>query len=489
MTSTPTTAAVSSTRENPARVDETVGTVVFTTPAQVDSAVRSAGRAQRSWALVPLAERISAVRAAADAVEQQLDAIAEVMARETGKVLGDARGESAFAVQVMRHYAERAPELLASDVTDDERGRLVVHHRPFGVIGAVTPWNAPIILTMLKVAPAVVAGNAIVVKPSPFAPFAVERFLAVVAEHLPADLVQVVQGDVETATALVGHTGVNRVAFTGGDGAGRAIASLAGRTLTPSVLELGGNDAAILLDDVDLTDEAADRLVMAAFATSGQVCMAIKRLYVHNSRLEEVVDKLEAAAARVVHLGDPLAPGATVGPVVNATSKVRLDALAASVAEAGGEVREIGTVVAGTDLARGHYVRPALALGLDDTHPVVNAEQFGPLLPVLGFDSVTEVVERANAGDLGLGGSVWSVDEEKAFAVAAQLEAGFVFVNTHNRTGMSLRAPFGGVKRSGWGREYGDEGLKEYTQPCVVHAPGAFREGGSGSGAAAYPGT
>lgn len=490
--STPTTtvtAPTSFTRENPARADEVVGTVTYTTPAQVDDAVRAAALAQRAWAQVSVADRAAPLRAAADAVSEHLDAIGELMARETGKVLGDSKGEATFAVAVMRHYAERAAEILAPEVSDDERGRLVVNHKPFGVIGAITPWNAPIILTMLKVAPAVVAGNAIVVKPSPFAPFAVQRFLEIVAAHFPAGLVQVVQGDVETATALVGHTGVNRVAFTGGDGAGRAIASLAGRTLTPSVLELGGNDAAVLLADVDLTDEAADRLVMAAFATSGQVCMAVKRLYVHRSRIDDVIASLEAAAARVLHLGDPLAAGVTVGPVVNAASRERLDELRASVLEAGGEVRELGTVVAGTDLDRGHYVRPALALGLGDDHVVVAQEQFGPLLPVLAFDEVDEVVARANAGDLGLGGSVWSADEARAFAVASRLEAGFVFVNTHNRTGMSLRAPFGGVKRSGWGREYGDEGLREYTQPCVIHAPGAFREGGAGSGAAAYPGT
>jgi len=480
--------ADSFTRENPARTTEVVGTVTYTTPDEVDSAVRAARSAQREWARLPVAERAARLRAAADAVEPHLDAIAELVARETGKVLADARGEAGFAVAVMRHYADRAAEVLAPEVTDDERGRLVVRNRPFGVVGAVTPWNAPIILTLLKVAPAVVSGNAIVVKPSPFAPFAVQAFLDRVAEVLPAGLVQVVQGDVETATALVGHGYVDRVAFTGGDGAGRAIASLAGRQLTPSVLELGGNDAAILLADVELTDEAADRLVMAAFATSGQVCMAVKRLYVHRSRLDEVVSALDAAARRVLHLGDPLDPAATVGPVVNGASRARLEALVGSVREAGGEVREVGTVVEGTDLDAGHFVRPALVLGVRDEHDVVAREQFGPVLPVLAFDTVDEVVARANSGELGLGASVWSADEEKAFAIAQELDAGFTFVNTHNRTGMSLRAPFGGVKRSGWGREYGDEGLREYTQPCVVHAPAAFRQGGSGSGAASYPG-
>ncbi|QCX27622.1 aldehyde dehydrogenase family protein [Nocardioides jishulii] len=484
-----TTAPTSHTRENPARVDESVGTVEFATPAAVDRTVRRAALAQVEWAARPLEERVALVRQAADHVEKHLDEIAGLVARETGKVLGDSRGESAFAVAVLRHYANRAPELLREQGHDDERGRLVVRHRPFGVVGAITPWNAPIILAVLKVAPALVSGNTIVVKPSPLAPFGIQRFLELAAEVLPAGVVDVVQGDVETVTALVEHPGISRVAFTGGDTAGRAIASLAGRSLTPSVLELGGNDAAILLDDVALTDADAERLVMAAFATSGQVCMAIKRLYVHSSRLDEVVAQMRAAAERVLLVGDPLAPDATVGPVVNRASRERLEALVQSCREAGNQVIEIGGVAEGTDLDRGHFVRPVLVLGADDSDVVVAQEQFGPVLPIQAFDEVDEVVVRANAGDLGLGASVWSADEERAFAVAARLEAGFTFVNTHNRTGMSLLAPFGGVKRSGWGREYGDEGLMEYVQPCVIHAPGAFREGGAGSGAAAYPGT
>lgn len=474
-------------RENPARIDELVGAIETTTPGVVGERVVAAGEAQVAWAARSVSERAAAVRSAAAAVEPHLDDIADLVARETGKILGDARGEAGFALAVMRFYANRAPELLAEPTTDDARGRLSVRHRPFGVIGAVTPWNAPIILSLLKVAPALVAGNAIVVKPSPFAPFGVQTFLDKVADALPAGLVQVVQGDVETASALVQHPSVARVAFTGGDTAGRAIASMAGRALTPSVLELGGNDAAILLDDVALTDADAERLVMAAFATSGQVCMAIKRLYVHRSRFDDVVAQMRAAADRVLRMGDPLHLGNTMGPVVSQASMRRLEALADEVRAGGAEVLPIGTLDARTDMSRGYFVRPSLVLGASDSDGIVAQEQFGPILPVLPFDSVDEVIARANAGDLGLGASVWSADEDRAFEVAARLDAGFTFINTHNRTGMALHAPFGGVKRSGWGREYGDEGLMEYVQPCVIHAPAAFREGGQGSGAAAYP--
>lgn len=472
-------------RENPARIGEVVGEIGFHAAADVDREIRLAAIAQREWTATSVADRVRLVAAAADALEPALDAIAELTARETGKVLGDARGEAAFAVAVLRWYAGRGEELLADEVTDDDRGRLVIRQRPFGVIGAITPWNAPLILSMLKVAPALVAGNAIVVKPSPLAPFGVSRLLQTVAAALPEGLVRVVHGEVETATALVGHELVSRVAFTGGDVAGRAIAALAGRSLTPSVLELGGNDPAIVLPDADLDEAAMDRMVMASFATSGQVCMALKRLYVPADRRDEIVAALVAAAQRVLHVGDPLTPGVTMGPVVTAASAARVMQLVEDARSAGAEVVEIGTVVG--DLTRGHFVRPTLVLGAADDDPVVATEQFGPTLPVLTYDSVDEAVARANAGDLGLCASVWSSDERRAFEVAARLDAGFTFVNTHNRTGMALRAPFGGVKRSGWGREYGDEGLLEYVQPCVVHAPAVFRAGAAGLAANAYP--
>lgn len=457
----------------------------FHDAAAVDREVQAAAAAQTAWAATPVSDRVKMIAAAADVLEPHLDAIAEMTARETGKVLADARGEAVFATTVLRWYAGRGTELLADSVTDDDRGRLVIRHRPFGVVAAITPWNAPLILSMLKVAPALVAGNAIVVKPSPLAPSGVTCMLETIGATLPAGLIRVVHGEVETATALVGHELVSRVAFTGGDVAGRAIAALAGRTLTPSVLELGGNDPAIVLPDAVLDDAAIERMLMAAFATSGQVCMALKRLYVPVARRDEFVGRLVAAAERVLHVGDPLAPGVTMGPVISAASASRVRDLVEGAKAAGARVLEIGTVVG--DLSNGHFVRPTLVIGAADDDPIVATEQFGPTLPVLTYESVDEVVARANAGELGLGASVWSNDEQHAFEVAARMEAGFTFVNTHNRTGMALRAPFGGVKRSGWGREYGDEGLLEYVQACVMHAPSAFRAGAAGLAANAYP--
>jgi acyl-CoA reductase-like NAD-dependent aldehyde dehydrogenase len=472
---------------NPARSAEVVGRAAPATPYEVDRAVAAAARAAADWARRPVSDRAVVLRAAAATVEAASAEQAPLLARESGKPLADCHGEIAFSAAVLRWYADAALSLLADRSIDDEQGRLTIRQRPYGPVAALTPWNAPVVLTMLKLAPALVAGNALLVKPSPLAPLAIGALLTRLAAHFPAGLLHTVNGHAATAARLVGHPGVYKVAFTGGAAAARAVGAAAAAALTPTVMELGGNDAAVVLDDAALDEAAMDRLVLAAMATAGQVCMAVKRIYVPRARHDRFVADFTAAAARVVRLGDPLHPGVSVGPVISAESAARLRALTEDALRRGGRAVPLGRMCPETDPAAGHFVRPTALLGLDDRAPLVREEQFGPLVPVLAYDEVDEVVARASAGDLGLGASVWSADEERAFAVATRLDAGFCFVNTHNRTGMSLRAPFGGVKRSGHGREYGAEGLFEYTQPCVTHAPAAFREGGGGMAPGAYP--
>lgn len=467
-------------RENPARPEEIVGRVPVADAADVDRAVRDAEARQRDWCRVPVEDRAAALLRAADAVGA-MPGVPELLARESGKPVADCAGEIRFAAAYLRWAAEHAPAAYADRGTDDAAGRLVLRRRPYGVVAAITPWNAPVILTLLKVGPALAAGNTVVVKPSPLAPLAVGRVL----EAFPPGLVRVMHGGAATARALAGHPRVHRVAFTGGAEAGRAIGTAAAKAITPVLMELGGNDPVVLLDDADLTDAAMDRLVMASFATAGQVCMAAKRLYAPRPRLAEVREAYLAAAERTLVLGDPLHRGTTVGPVISAGAAGRVRELIADSARRGGTVAGLGAVR--IDLERGYFVRPALVTGVDDDAPVVVGEQFGPVVPLLAYDDEDEALARANAGDLGLGASVWSADEDRAFAFARRFDAGFTFVNTHNRTGMALRAPFGGVKRSGHGREYGFEGLLEYVQTCAVHAPAAFRAGGAGTGAGAYP--
>ncbi|BBH71490.1 aldehyde dehydrogenase [Actinoplanes sp. OR16] len=462
-------------RENPARIAEIVGTVVAATPGDVDRIVRWADGEQRAWAARPIADRLTVITEAAARIESAIEELAELLARESGKVVGDCRGEIGFAVRYLRWVVEHAPAAYADRDTDDERGRIVEQRRPFGVVAAITPWNAPIILSVLKIGPALAAGNAVVVKPSPLAPLTIDRVVALFDAPIRA-----VHGGPETGAALVGHELVRKVAFTGGAAGGRAVAALAGDRLTPTVMELGGNDPAVFLDDATFAGDVMDRLVMASFATSGQVCMAAKRLYVPLARLAEFVSSYREAAGRVLRTGDPLSAGVTMGPVISAAAQRAARALAPP------DAIPLGTFDA--DPATGYFVRPSLVVAPDPDSPLVAGEQFAPIVPVLGYTSEDQVLAWANAGELGLGASVWSADEGRAFAFARRFEAGFTFVNTHNRTGMSLRAPFGGVKRSGWGREYAAEGLAEYVQTCVIHAPAAFRPGAEpGGGPSAYP--
>ncbi|WP_063012407.1 aldehyde dehydrogenase family protein [Nocardia kruczakiae] len=463
-------------RENPARPAEIVGSVRVTAPEQVDALVRQAERSFRDWSRRPLDERLARLRTAADRIAADREALALLLARESGKPIADCRGEIGFAVTYLRWLCDRAPVVFADTEIDDAQGRLRITPRPFGVIAAITPWNAPIILAMVKLGPALAAGNTVVLKPSPLAPLAVSA----VAEALPETTV--VHGGPEVVRTLIAHPAVGKVAFTGGESAGRSIAAAAGEALTPVVLELGGNDPAVFLDDFALSPDDYERLVLASFATSGQVCMAAKRLYVPEHRAAEFLAAYTAAAQRILRVGDPVDEDVTMGPMVTRAAAERLRAL---IAEAGSRGRVVP--LAKGPVGEGYFVAPVLVLDLPDDAPLVVTEQFGPAVPLLTYRTQDEVRARANDSALGLAASVWSADEERAFDFAARLEAGFTFVNTHNRTGMSLRAPFGGTKRSGYGREYGDEGLREYVQTTVTHLPAAFRAGGAGLSARAYP--
>ncbi|MEU8900325.1 aldehyde dehydrogenase family protein [Nocardia sp. NPDC048505] len=466
-------------RENPAHPAEVVGSVPVTPPDEVDHVVRQAHRQFREWSDRSLAERVRALGDAAEQLDARCAALARLLARESGKPVADCRGEIGFAAAYLRWVRDHAAQVLAYPPLDDAQGRLLRTPAPFGVVAAITPWNAPIILAMVKLGPALAAGNTVVLKPSPLAPLAV----AVAASLLPG--VQVINGGPETVEALIAHPLVRKVAFTGGEQAGRSIAAAAGRALKPVVLELGGNDPALFLDDFTLSAADYDRLVLASFASAGQVCMAAKRLYVPRRRLDEFVESYLAAAQRILVVGDPLEEQVTMGPVVTRAAAERMTALTADAWSRGGWLLPLAEIPD----SDGYYVTPSLAMDLPDDADLVRLEQFGPAVPVLAYDTLDDAVARANDCELGLGASVWSPDEDRALAVAARLEAGFTFVNTHNRTGMSLRAPFGGTKLSGFGREYAEDGLREYAQTTVIHAPAAFRANGGGMPARAYPGT
>lgn len=475
-------------RENPARPAEQVGEVAAGDAALTTAAIDAAAAAFRPWAARPVTERVRRVSAAIAEASAADPERAGVLSRELGKVIGDARGELGFA-EALAAYCGPVVERQAADlVVEDAEGRLVTVHEPFGVIAAITPWNAPVILAALKVVPALMTGNTMVLKPSPLAPLAVTGFLSDVARRLPAGVLNVVNGGADVGETLVADPRIAKITFTGGLVTARHIAAAAARRVTPTVMELGGNDAAIFLPDAEYSPEMYQRAVFGAFLTSGQVCMAIKRILVPATREQEFVDGFRAAADRVLRVGDPLDDHSTMGPVVTREHQRRLEALVASAGAAGGTVHELGRFEVPDADADGYWVRPTLVTGLTDTDPLVADEQFGPTVPLLTYESEDEAIARANGVEQALASSVWSTDDAHAYRVARRLEAGYTFLNCHNRSGISLRASFGGRGASGHGREFGELGVSEYLQSHSINYPNAIRTGAALGNAYPVPG-
>lgn len=475
-------------RENPARPDLIVGSVSELDAATTAEAIESAHSAFPDWAARSLDERRELLLAATEAIMQQREELALLLTRELGKVITDTRGEIGFTNLFVTFCASVAEEVMRAHEVDDARGRLTVQREPYGVVAAITPWNAPVILTSLKVAPALLTGNTMVVKPSPLAPLAVTRLLGIMGAMLPPGVLNVVNGGAVVGETLTTHHRVRKVVFTGGGPTAKHIMASAANGLKPLVLELGGNDPAIFLEDADISPATVERAVFGSFLTSGQVCMAAKRLFVHESRADEFLSSYLEVAAELLRIGDPELETTTVGPLVSKAQVQRVSDLVEDARSRGGEVHELGEIT-DEDLVRaGYFLRPTIVTGLRDDAPLVREEQFGPTVPLLTFTDEAEVVARANDDDLGLASSVWSSDEEHAFAVARQLRCGYTFINSHNRSGLTLRAPFGGHRGSGFGREFGREGVAEYLQTHTIHLPAAMRGQGDDAQGNAYPG-
>ncbi|HSZ36020.1 MAG TPA: aldehyde dehydrogenase family protein, partial [Acidimicrobiales bacterium] len=331
-----------------------------------------------------------------------------------------------------------------------------------------------------KILPAMLAGDTVVVKAPPTCPAAVLLVAAAMAEALPPGVLNVVNGpDAALGAALVGHPGVDMVSFTGGIGTGQAVMVAAAATTRPVVLELGGNDAAILAPDVVGDRALADRIVEAAFVTSGQVCMAIKRLYVHRDRLDETVAALSDRLASEV-VGNGLAEGVTMGPVHTAGARDRVEAMVAEADEAGAAVVRPGRVRDEDQGSGGYFVSPALVVAPPADTRIVREEQFAPALPVIPYADIEEAVQASNDTEFGLCASVWSNDDDLARSVAARLSAGTVFVNTHGISSIDMYAPMGGWKQSGFGVELGPEGMQAFArQRVTVARPGPAAQAAS----------
>ncbi|MEU8543963.1 aldehyde dehydrogenase family protein [Streptomyces sp. NPDC048717] len=429
-------------------------------PEELDQVIARAQRAWHGWRADPAARAV-ALRACADAVETADDDLARLLTREQGKPLAESYAEVARTAARLRYFADLAPRTRRLD--DGRPMRSEVTWRPVGPVAAIVPWNFPLQLAAAKFAPAFAAGNAVVLKPSPHTPLATRLLGSVLAAVLPEGVLTVVTGREPLGARLAAHPGIRHVTFTGSVPTGRAVARAASATLARVTLELGGNDAAVLLDDVDV-DRIADRLFWAAFRNCGQVCMAVKRVYAPARIHAEVVEAL-AQRAKSVAVGSGLDPGTRIGPVSNApqlgrVARVTRQALAAGARAAAGGHRLDGA---------GFFFAPTILTDVPPDSRVVTGEQFGPVLPVLPYQNLDEAVEAANGTGYGLGGSVWGTDLDRAEAVAERLECGTAWINHHAE--LSLAQPFAGVKDSGVGVAGGPWGLYGNLRPFVVHRP------------------
>ncbi|MEU7473519.1 aldehyde dehydrogenase family protein [Streptomyces sp. NPDC044984] len=429
-------------------------------PDELDSVVDRARRAWHGWRADPAA-RTTALRVAADVVEAAGEDLARLLTREQGKPLAESYAEIARTAARLRYFADLAPRTRR--ITDGRPVDSEIRWRPLGPVAAIVPWNFPLQLAAAKFAPALAVGNTVILKPSPFTPLATRLLGSVLATVLPEDVLTVVTGREPLGARLASHPGIRHVTFTGSVPTGRAVAEAAGASLARVTLELGGNDAAVLLDDVEV-ERIADRLFWAAFRNCGQVCMAVKRVYAPARLHAQVVEAL-AERARTVAVGPGLDPDTRLGPVNNAPQLARVEqitrrALADGARAAAGGHRPTGP---------GNFFAPTILTDVPPDSPVVTEEQFGPVLPVLPYRSLDEAVDAANGTGFGLGGSVWGTDLDRAEAVADRLECGTAWINHHAE--LSLAQPFAGVKDSGVGVAGGPWGLYGNLRPFVVHRP------------------
>jgi acyl-CoA reductase-like NAD-dependent aldehyde dehydrogenase len=425
---------------------------------QLDAAMDSAAKAYRDWRSDEAARR-QVLDQVGDLLFASVEALAPVLTAEQGKSLEDAKVEVLGAGVWFKYYASL--EVPREVIQDDDAAFSEVLRRPLGVVAAITPWNFPLILASWKIAPALLAGNTMVLKPSPYTPLTTLKVGELLRDVLPPGVLNVVSGGDDLGAWMTSHPVPRKISFTGSVSTGKRVAAAAAPDLKRVTLELGGNDPAIVLDDVEPA-EVAEKIFWGAFSNNGQICSAIKRVYVPEARYDELVDAL-AERARAVVVGDGAAEGTQLGPINNKPQFDRVSELVADAVAGGAVAASGGKPIDGP----GYFFEPTILAGLTDGTRIVDEEQFGPALPIIAYRDEADAIERANATHFGLSGSVWTSDLDRGAEVAGQLECGTAWVNAH--LALAPHAPFGGAKWSGIGVENGPWGLHGFTEIQVLH--------------------
>ncbi|WP_176590636.1 aldehyde dehydrogenase family protein [Sphingobium sp. EM0848] len=428
---------------------------------QLECVVAAATRAFPAWSARPIGERQALLVKAAEVIAAHVDELAALLTREQGKPLAAAMAEIQASLGWFHYFAQMTLPVLVSE--DSETRRVETCYVPLGVVCAISPWNFPVMLSCWKIVPALLTSNTVVLKPSPFTPLTMLRIGALLKDVFPAGVLNIITGGDMLGPKMTAHPGFAKISFTGSTATGKLVMQSASETMKRVTLELGGNDAAIVMPDVDL-DEVAVKIFMGAFYNSAQVCTATKRLYIHEAIYDALRDRF-VALAEIMKLGDGAEEGTVFGPIQNERQYRRVIAL---IEEARAQGLAVIQGPEGPD-GDGYFVPITIIDNPSDDTRVVTEEAFGPVLPLLKFADVDDAIRRANASEFGLAGAVWSRDVDKAVEIAARLETGTVWINENLY--LPPTAPFAGHKQSGLGIENGMDGLLQYTDPKTVYIP------------------
>ena len=445
---------------NPA-TEEVVGQLPMATEADLNAAVKAAQDAFKLWSVEEDSVRKTACHAIAAAIEEHQEELAKLVTQEQGKPLNGIGSRFEIGGCVGWSHYTGDLDIPVEALQDNEEGRIEMHRKPVGVVGSITPWNWPVLIAIWHVLPAIRSGCTVVLKPSPYTSLSTIRMVEIVNKVLPKGVLNVISGDNSLGALMSKHEGINKIVFTGSTPTGKKIMHSAAPTLKRLTLELGGNDAGIVL--VDSNPKAiAEGLFWGAFINNGQTCAALKRLYVHENIFDDVCSAL-VEFAKNIPVGNGLDENNILGPLTNKMQYDKVVELVEDAKKNGAEILLGGSPSEG----KGYFYPPTIVRNVTQDTRLVKEEQFGPALPIMSFKTVEEAIALANDDVTGLGASVWTGDKAAALEIAKKMESGSVWINSHGM--LNPHIPFGGVKGSGFGVEFGKEGLLEYTTIQAIH--------------------